>query len=223
MPLSPAQKAHSTTQQFTEIVDIVDEIVLLKGGNASLIIEITASNFALLSKRDQDTKIYSYAAFLNSLTFPVQILIRNKRVDITSYLKLLEEQERKTTNPLLARQIMLYREFIHEMVKINVVLNKTFYIVLSYSPLEGGSAPTLEQKNMSQKDWAILNAKKALTIKAESVHGQLRRFALSTKTLQKKELVKLFYDIFNESTEGEFDTANIEDNVKSVFVKEQKT
>ncbi len=223
MALNSAQKAHSTTQQFTEIVDIVDEIVLLKDGNACLIIEITASNFALLSKRDQDTKIYSYAAFLNSLTFPVQILIRNKRVDITSYLKLLEEQEQKTTNTLLARQIMLYREFIHEMVKINVVLNKTFYLVLPYSALEGGSALQPNQKKLSQKEMAIINAKKALMIKAESVHNQLRRFALSTKTLQKKELVRLFYDLFNESSEGEFDTANIDDDIKSVFVKEQKT
>lgn len=104
----PAHK--SSTQQFTEIDDIVEDIVLLRNGSACTIIEITASNFALLSKRDQDTKIFSYAAFLNSLTFPVQILIRNKRVDVTSYLKLLEEQENKTTNSLLARQIQLYRE-----------------------------------------------------------------------------------------------------------------
>src|SRR6476646_7796104 len=109
--LGPAQKINSSTQAFTEIEDIVDNIVLLKGGSACVVIEITASNFALLAKRDQDTKLFAYAAFLNSLTFPVQILIRNKRVDISSYLKLLEDQEQKAQSPLLARQIHLYREF----------------------------------------------------------------------------------------------------------------
>lgn len=219
----PAQKVHASTQQFTEIDDIVDEIVLLRGGNACLIIEITASNFALLSKRDQDTKIYSYAAFLNSLTFPVQIIIRNKRVDITSYLKLLEEEELKTTNQMLSRHIRLYREFIHEMVKINIVLNKTFYVVISYSSLEGGIAP-MSTKGMSAKDIRVMYAKKALQSKAEAIHGQLRRFAVSTKTLQKKELVRLFYDIFNESAEGEFDAEHMDENVKAVFVKPaQKT
>jgi hypothetical protein len=214
----PAQK--STTQQFTEIDDIVDNIVLLKNGNACLVIEVTGSNFALLSKRDQDTKIYSYAAFLNSLTFPVQILIRNKRVDVTSYLKLLEEQEGKTTNPLLARQIRLYREFIHEMVKINVVLNKTFYIILSYSPLEGGVASTVPvSKSTSPKEMNIEKAKKALMGKADSLHGQIRRFAMSTKTLERKELVKLFFEIFNENAEGEFDTSHVDENLRSVFVK----
>ena len=214
----PAHK--SSTQQFTEIDDIVEDIVLLRNGSACTIIEITASNFALLSKRDQDTKIFSYAAFLNSLTFPVQILIRNKRVDVTSYLKLLEEQENKTTNSLLARQIQLYREFIHEMVKINVVLNKSFYVIISYSPLEGGTAGgTSAPKSKSSKETHIINAQKALRSKAEAMHGQIRRFAMSTKTLEKKELVKLFFEIFNESAEGEFDASHVEENLKSVFVK----
>jgi len=214
----PAHK--SSTQQFTEIDDIVEDIVLLRNGSACTIIEITASNFALLSKRDQDTKIFSYAAFLNSLTFPVQILIRNKRVDVTSYLKLLEEQENKTTNSLLARQIQLYREFIHEMVKINVVLNKSFYVIISYSPLEGGTAGGASApKSQSSKETHIINAQKALRSKAEAMHGQIRRFAMSTKTLEKKELVKLFFEIFNESAEGEFDASHVEENLKSVFVK----
>ena len=53
-----------TTQKFTEIVDFVDDIVILEGGNACMIIEITASNFALLSKREQDIRIFSYAGLL---------------------------------------------------------------------------------------------------------------------------------------------------------------
>jgi hypothetical protein len=172
----------------------------------------------LLSKRDQDTKIYAYAAFLNSLTFPVQILIRNKRVDVSSYIKLLEDQEQKTTNQLLSRQIHLYKEFIHEMVKINVVLNKSFYIVLSYSSLEGGvSGP--QAKGMSTKDIFVEQAKKGLYAKAEGVHGQLRRFAVATKTLNKEDLVRLFYDIFNENTEGEFDSAHITEDTRAALVR----
>jgi hypothetical protein len=216
-----AQK--TSTQQFTEVEDIIGSVVFLRGGNACSVIEITASNFALLSKRDQDTKIYSYAAFLNSLTFPVQILIRNKRVDITSYLQLLEDQEGKTQNPLLIRNIRLYREFVHEMVKINVVLNKAFYVILTYSSLEGGIGGSVSTvKGASQKDTHILQATKSLLTKSDSLQGQLRRFAMSTKVLDKKELVKLFYDIFNENTEGEFDPTHIEEDVRSVFVKPAK-
>lgn len=212
-------KTGSSTQIFTEIEDIVDNIVVLRGGRACLVIEITANNFALLSKRDQDTKIYAYAAFLNSLTFPVQIIIRNKRVDVSSYLELLLNEEQKTQNQLLARQIRLYREFIHEMVKINIVLNKTFYVVLSYSSLEGGGVTTVPSKNMTSREYFIESARESLIAKAESAHGQLRRFAMATKTLEKEDLVRLFYDVFNENTEGEFDSAQIDDQTKTALVQ----
>lgn len=216
----PAQKIHSSTQQFTEVEDIVDNIVLLRGGNACLVIEITASNFALLSRRDQDTKIFSYATFLNSLTFPIQILIRNKRVDVSSYLKLLDDHQQKTQNQMLAQHIRLYKEFVHEMVKINVVLSKTFYVVIAYSSLEAGAANLAQHpKNMSQKDLFVMQAQKVLQNKADTVHSQLRRFAVSTKTLEKEELVQLFYDLFNENTEGEFNAAGIEETINTPIVR----
>ena len=96
--MSAAQKIHASTQKFTEIVDFVDNTVIMEGGNACLIIEITASNFALLSKREQDSRIFSYASLLNSLSFPIQILIRNKRIDITSYLRELDEAIKNSKN-----------------------------------------------------------------------------------------------------------------------------
>src|SRR6185503_18599125 len=111
------------------IVDIVDEVVILEGGKACMIIEVTGTNFALLSQKEQDSRIFSYASLLNSLSFPLQILIRNKRVDISSYLKELEDAEKKTQNRLLAQHISQYRDFVREMVKVNVVLNKNFYLV----------------------------------------------------------------------------------------------
>lgn len=167
---SKAQKIHASTQKFTEVVDIIDDVVILEGGNACIIIEVTASNFALLSRKEQDAKIYSYASLLNSLTFPIQIVIRNRRVDISFYLKTLEEQERATKNPLLAEHIRLYRGFVKDMVKVNVVLNKQFYIVLSYNSLEGGvgSATKASNKKGAVNQQFVDTAKKMLEGKAEA-------------------------------------------------------
>lgn len=194
------QKIHASTQKFTEIIDIVDNIVLMEGGAACLVIEITASNFALLSKKEQDSKIFSYAALLNSLTFPIQILVRNKRMDISSYLKDLEKQELATQNQLLAQHIRLYRDFVREMVKVNIVLNKSFYVVIPFSPLEAGVAGVKQNvgKNEEAKEAYVATAQKSLLNKAESLHQQLAKLAISAKTLEKEELIKLFYDIFND-------------------------
>lgn len=201
MPL-PGQKIKASTQKFTEIEDIVGNVVIFEGGNASLIIEITASNFSLLSKKEQDTKIYSYAALLNSLTFPIQILIRNKRIDITSYLKELDKEELATKNELLAQHIRLYREFVREMVRVNVVLNKSFYVVIPFSSLEAGLSGVKQSfgKNQAEKDAFVAAAQKALLAKAESVNQQLGRLSVTARVLEKEELIKLFYDIYNDAS-----------------------
>lgn len=190
------QSVHATTQKFTEIVDITDNAVILEGGYACLIIEVTGSNFALLSQKEQETKIVSYASLLNSLTFPIQILIRNKRVDITSYLKELEAQERSTRNDLLATHIKLYRNFVHEMIRVNVVLSKQFYLVISYNSLEGGVGGVAPAATNGSKDFSS-TAERALVQKAESLLPQIQKLAVSAKVLQKEELIKLFFDMYN--------------------------
>jgi hypothetical protein len=212
------QKAHASTQKFTELTDIVDNVVILEGGRACLVIEVTGTNFALLSQKEQDSRIFSYASLLNSLSFPLQVLIRNKRVDISSYLKELEEAEKQTQNRLLAEHISQYRDFVREMVKVNVVLNKNFYLVIPYSSLEKGvgGAKQAVAKSSTTADTFVEDAKKALLTKADEVLAQVRKFAVAAQILEKEELVKLFYDVYNE---GLLDATQVETDSKTVLIK----
>ena len=72
----------ATTQEFLEIEDIIDDTLILKNGAAAIVLETTAVNFGLLSEEEQDALIYSYAAFLNSLSFTLQIVIMSKKMTI---------------------------------------------------------------------------------------------------------------------------------------------
>lgn len=218
-----AQKIHASTQKFTEIIDFVDNIVILEGGNACLIIEITASNFALLSQREQETRIFSYASLLNSLSFPIQILIRNKRMDISIYLKELDEIEKITKSPQLKTHIKLYRTFVHEMVTVNVVLNKSFYIVIPYSSLEAGvsgAAAQANKKNTTQVEAFAEKAQKSLNSKADSLLVQLQKFSMSARVLEKEDLIKLFYDIYNEGAGIQVD--QIEKGTQAAIITSNK-
>jgi hypothetical protein len=214
-----AQKIHATTQKFTEIVDFGEDIVILEGGNACMIIEITASNFALLSKREQDSRIFSYAGLLNSLSFPIQILIRNRRMDISQYINELNEVIKNTKNPQLKAYVEYYSGFVQEMVTVNVVLNKQFYIVIPFSSLEMGvtGATQATQKGQAQVDAFTTAARKALQTKANSLLGQLQKFATSARVLEKEDLIKLFYEIYNESTEVAMD--QMEEGAEASIVK----
>jgi len=216
-----AQKIHSSTQKFTQIVDIVDTVVVLEGGYACMVIEITATNFALLSRQEQDAKIFSYASLLNSLSFPIQILIRNKRVDITSYLKALDEATLSTKNTLLKQQIALYKDFINQLVTVNVILNKNFYIIISYSSLEGGiGAVAAGSKGTGTNNNFIDAAKKTLTSKADNLRGQITQIAANVRILEKDDLIRLFYDIYN----GELINAStVAEDIRSTIITANTT
>ena len=200
------RKIHATTQKFTEIQDIVDDIVIFTNRRACLLIELTSVNFALLSPQEQDSKIFSYASLLNSLSFPIQIVIRSKKLDISNYLKLLDAQAmNRAQNEKQASAIKEYRNFVAELVKVNTVLDKKFHVVLFFSFLENS---VLAKQNFEE------SAKAALHSKAQSFHSQLARLNLRAKTLDKEALVRLFYDLYNEDRETE-----IMDGFKSPVVK----
>jgi hypothetical protein len=121
-------------------------------------------------------------------------------MDISIYLKELDEIIKNTKNARLAEYIAYYRSFVHEMVTVNVVLNKAFYIVVPFSSLEGGVGAVAQgmQKGQSQAQTMATNAKKALQSKVDSLLGQLQKFAMSARVLEREDLIKLFYDLYNE-------------------------
>jgi len=190
------KKITATTQKFTEVQDIVEEMVLFTGGNACTVLEVRATNFALLSADEQNSKIYSFGALLNSLTFPIQILSVSKRLDISQYITNLENQIKKTQNEGLSKQISLYKDFVAELVKVNSILDKKFYVVIPYSSLEKGITGASYAISSGGTDFPSV-ARAALRSKADSLLSQLSRIGLKASVLSKEELIGLYHDVYN--------------------------
>ena len=201
----------ATTQEHLDIEDIVENIILLKDGSAAMVLTTTAVNFGLLSESEQDATIYAYAALLNSLTFPIQILIRSHRKDISGYEKLLAEQEVRAIQPQNKERIRKYREFIQETVRERNVLDKKFYITIPFSVMELGvtkSATALVKGRRRglpfPKDYIIKRAKMALDPKSDHLVHQLARLGLKARQLTTKELIQLMFEIYNpDSAQGQ--------------------
>lgn len=209
-----AQKIKATTQKFTEIQVISGDIVLLTSGKGCQIIEVKATNFALQSQEEQTTKILSYAALLNSLSFSIQIFITNKQVDISSYLKELDRQSKQSSNPSLSQQISLYRDFVSDLVKVNTVLDKKFYIVIPFSPLESGVSGAKTGALGASSDPNVLNtAKITLKPKTETILTQVSRIGMKAQILEDRELAKVFYEIYNGNASSEINLSEFEEPV----------
>jgi len=198
----------ATTQQHLDVEEIVDNLVILKNGSATMILQTTSLNFGLLSESEQDATIFAYAGLLNSLSFTIQVVVRSKRTDITSYLALIAEAEAKQVNKDLKAQIRKYRDFIISTVQQQKVLDKKFYIVIPYSALEMGAKAALgalpkRGKSLPVAKSQILQAAKAsLLPKKEHITKQLNRIGIKARELSTQELIELFYDIYNPSQIG---------------------
>lgn len=193
----------STTQDHLPVYEIQENLIILKNGSAAMVIETTAVNFGLLSEQEQDAIIYAYAALLNSLNFPIQILIRSERKDISMYLALLSEAAKKQTSPTKRAQIAAYRTFVAETVQRKNVLDKKFYIVLPFSSLELGSVKSLSQavaktpRLPAPISEITKKAAMSLTPKRDHVLRQLDRIGLTAKQLTNRELLSLVYRTYN--------------------------
>ncbi len=198
-PIAPIR---ASTQQFTEIEDVVQNIIMFVDGSCALILSVTAVNFGLLSEKEQEAIIYAYAGILNSLSFPVQILIRSKHKDITAYLKLLEDKEKEQKIPKLAKSIHGYRAFIESTVKEKEVLDKKFYIIIPFSNLElGPSTSVLFGSKKSglpyAKSYIVERALIALLPKRDHIQRLLGRLGLRSIQLTNDKITQLFFSLYN--------------------------
>jgi len=198
----PTSPVKSSTQLFTEIEEIQDDILLLKNHSAATIIEIGAVNFWLLSQEEQSSIIYAYSGLLNSLSFPTQILILSKKMNISSYLDYLSDKANlKQQNELMKKRLQSYREFIKTIVKKNTVMEKRFFFVVPFSPLELGVSGASNQK--LSKEYIISRAKTSLYPKRDHLIRLISKIGLSATIMQKQEITELFYNLYNPSATGE--------------------
>ena len=195
----------SSTQEHLEIVDIRDDVVILKDNSAAIVIQTAAVNFQLLSVDEQDSIIYSYAGLLNSLNFTTQIVIRSKKIDLSAYIQLITQAEAHQANPDIKRQIYEYLQFIQGIVKQNNVLEKKFYVIIPFNPLElgvKGAALGNIQRDSNHMQTYIETVKTNLYPKRDHLFQQFGRLGIKTLQLTTQELIELYFDIYNPSEVG---------------------
>jgi hypothetical protein len=206
-------KITNTTQEHLDIADIRNNIIVLKNGSASTVLQAYAINFDLLSMQEQDAAIASYSSLLNSLSFPIQVTIRSKKMDISSYLENLKEYEKKELNTKIKSQIKAYRHFIQEELVVKEdVLDKSFYITIPYNTINlGDSNPLgwmdkimgglkLGSKSNLNIEKILQDAAVELEPKKNFLIKEFARIGIKTRPLDNAELIKLFYEIYNSET-----------------------
>lgn len=216
MSVKTNKKEHpdSSTQRYLPFSWIRENIIIMKDNSARLVLKCSTINFLLKNTDEQDSIIISFQRFLNSIDFPIQILVRSKKLDIESYISNLNDKAIKQENSLLQNQTYEYIEYLKKLIEVAQIMKKEFYIIIPFD----------NEWNKSVKDdsmfWAftsfwksinqnqdLLNiksqirgfskTKKGLTSRANSVKTWLENIWIKATDLDKKELVSFLTDYYN--------------------------
>lgn len=190
------------TQDFVPIKEVRDGILVLKDNSMRGILITSSVNFALKSPDEQQSIIYQFQSFLNSLNFTVQIFIQSRKLDIRPYIAMLEKQEKEQTNDLMKIQTKEYMEFIKSFTESVNIMTKSFFIVVPYAPpvlnvQKGSSFNPFAKKTEQSKKENFEEARTQLEQRLGVVEQGIVRCGVRAVQLGTEEAVEAFYKLFN--------------------------
>lgn len=211
----------SSPQRFLPIAEIKEDTVLLKNGGIRAVLQVNAINFNLKSEAEQEGILIGYQSFLNTLTFPVQIFIRSAKLNIDPYIHSLREMGDKQPNSLLKNQTLSYANFIEKLITVADIMQKKFYIVV---PMD---STTNQKKNLftsffswmstddsrakaMQRQREFLGLSKLLRDRVLLIQSGLENIGITMKRMNTKELMQLYYGIYNPDTSQKEKLVDIE-------------
>lgn len=193
------------TQSFVPIKEIRDGVIVLKDGSLRSILLASSLNFALKSSEEQQSIIFQFQNFLNSINFSIQIYTQSRRLDIRPYIALLEERLKDQVGDLMKMQTREYIEFIKSFTESTSIMTKSFFIVVSYSaPALGGTTAIKKSffggpksSKKEQEKTTFEESRSQLQQRVEVVEQGLVRCGIRIANLGTEELIELFYKTFN--------------------------
>lgn len=209
----------NSTQRYLPFSQIKENIILMKDSEARMVLKCSTINFLLKSTEEQDSIIMSYQRFLNSLDFPIEILIRSTKLDIDSYLNKLSGLAVKQENPLLQNQTYEYISYLKKLIEVAQIMKKDFYIIVPYDNVENKSVRDTSFVWMFTNFWNSINwkddilkvksqiknfnaTKKWIIARVNTIKTSLENIWIRALELEKTELIKFLTDYYNPTMEN---------------------
>ena len=198
-------KPKASTQQYLDIAEIRDNLVILRDGTVRATLLVSSINFALKGEDEQNALIQAYIGFLNSLDFPLQIVIQSRYLNIDRYLEKLNNLEKEQTNELLRMQIADYKDFLQELLDLGKIMTKKFYVVVPVMGLKKAKKKFWERLTESfQPAVSVTMSRKRFVRfqeevgeRVDFVSGSLGSMGMKALQLDTQSLIELYYNTYN--------------------------
>jgi hypothetical protein len=121
------------TESMLPVSEIRWDTLVLKDGGLRAILKIWWLNIDLKNYDEQVVIVEQYKRFLNGLSFPIQILVRNSYLELSDYISYMKENISGIKHDKLKEQWQWYVDFLDDInTKQWLIYVKEFYIVIPY-------------------------------------------------------------------------------------------
>ncbi|GHO93652.1 hypothetical protein KSF_037000 [Reticulibacter mediterranei] len=211
-PQTPSQSfvgIGNVIKSFVRLHEVSGDVACLKMGKKLFayrsILQVNTVNFALMSEEDKDALIEGFKAFLNGLSFPIQVLIKNRPYRLDEYLQSMEAVQGD-----LAEVARDHADFVRQLASKRALVKRMFYIII---PADDATA-----KNQAE---ALINAQTQLRLRTEETLRQLERLGLTGHRLTNKEILTLYQSSFVSDEAKQFPLSDsLIDGVDRLMVSE---
>lgn len=194
---APAPRA-SVQATHVHLEAIEDGIVYLRGGGQRAVLEITGAHFGMQGLQDQEAALAGFAAFLDGLDVPLQILARVLPADLDRRASPFEQAARSYAPGPLAELAVDHGLFLRRLARTRTLLERRFYVIVPAPHMAGPAhrsrkTTTPAGNTPAQRE----EARRQLVARCDAIARSLARCDLTVRRLDTAALADLFYGCWN--------------------------
>ena len=196
----------AAAQKYLFVSTVRDNTIVLKNGGLRAVLMTSSINFSLKNEDEQKGLLQGYISLLNTIDFPIQIVLQSRKLNIDDYLTKIDKRIKEVQNELLRLQLVDYKKFIIELLTIGEIMSKKFYVIIPYEP---GSASV--KKSFSTQLSEVFTPTKAINLSKKQfteyknelerrvalVGAGLRGMGLDSVRLDTQGLIESLYNTYN--------------------------
>lgn len=121
------EKQHKLAK-FIPVKEIKDDLIITNDNRKLAVLKITPINFSIKPEESKGAITVSFQKFLNSLDFPIQIIMNTENLDLKDYFKEVENKIQKSKR--FQHLFEDYKKHLESIAKENDVMNRNFYLII---------------------------------------------------------------------------------------------
>lgn len=181
MSIFKRSNSKASSRRQIDIKGVRDGVLILPNNRYRAVLELSAVNFELMSEAEQGALIDTYESFVNSLSTPLQIIVRVREMDMDKYLENFRAKMTNEKEKIYKDEIKNYTEFVSKLITKNKILSRRFYVVV---PCDS-----------KDKNFEVI--KEQLSLTTDIVAKGLARLGIQARILSSLEILDLFYSFYS--------------------------